>query len=813
MQQNTPLAGQDPRQMALLTGMGPINHPVPPPNASVVREPQKPTELRQPNDLEPGVLQAGKHPPRWRRVLAPGDVLLSLFPSLWRRRVPQLLQMSEVECAAACLAMILGYYGRQTSIAEISERSGVGRDGLSALALVRAARDYGLRVRAISLPDTNLRSVSLPAIVHWQFNHFLIVEGWSATHVDVVDPAVGRKRLTADEFDAGFTGVVIMLEPGVQFVKHTAVRRITLRAYLAQFLKRAPFMLVQILVVTLLLQLFGLAVPLLTAVVVDRVIPSKMLDLLPLLGIGMVIVLFAQFVTTLLRAMLLVYLQARIDLQLMSSFVEHLLSLPQSFFHKRSNGDILARLNSNTAIRDLISEQLVSAFLDGSLVMVYLVVLFIQSQAFGLFVLAVSLLQVLLLLLTDRPVRAWARRELETDGKAQGYMAEVLTGISTLKAAGAEQRAFAQWANLFCNQLNVFVRRQSFSAAISTSITTVQALSPLVLLWIGATQVIRGSLQVGTMLALSALAASFLASLTSLVRSGQQLQVVNAHLERIADVLDAQPEQDLQCVQVPPHLSGHIHLEHVSFQYDATSPNVLQNITLSIEAGQKIAIVGRTGSGKSTLGKLLLGLCLPTAGEIFYDGIPLRYLNYQAVRSQFGVVMQDAVIFSGSIRQNITLNALDIGIERVSRAAQRADLHDTIMKMPMGYETYVSEGGRALSGGQRQRLAIARALAHAPAILLLDEATSALDVVTEQRVEANLRALPCTQISIAHRLSTIRHADCILVLDEGRLVEQGTHQELLQKNGYYAKLMQNQLASGEMKVETTPRAASPSSLL
>lgn len=322
-------------------------------------------------------------------------------------------------------------------------------------------------------------------------------------------------------------------------------------------------------------------------------------------------------------------------------------------------------------------------------------------------------------------------------------------------------------------------------------------LSPLLLLWLGASQVLHGTMQIGTMLALNSLAGSCLDPLMSLAESGQQLQTVQSHLERIADVLDADPEQDPQSVQHPPRLTGRIRLDQVSFQYDPTNPQaptILKDITLHIEPGQKVAIVGKTGSGKSTLGKLLLGLCLPTTGEIFYDGIPLRNLNYQEVRAQFGVVMQDATIFSGTIKQNITFNNPAISSEDMIAAAQAAAFHQDILEMPMKYETFVAEGGNAISGGQRQRLAIARALAHKPAILLLDEATSALDVETEHTVEQNLNALSCTQIIIAHRLSTIRNADLILVLDDGRIVERGTHQQLLAQQGYYAKLIQHQLA-------------------
>jgi ATP-binding cassette subfamily B protein len=301
------------------------------------------------------------------------------------------------------------------------------------------------------------------------------------------------------------------------------------------------------------------------------------------------------------------------------------------------------------------------------------------------------------------------------------------------------------------------------------------------------------------MLALVTLASLFLTPLGSLVSSGQRLQLVHSHLERVADVLEAEPEQEAQAVADPPRLSGQIRLEYVSFQYDPQSPLVLHDINVAISPGQKVAIVGRTGTGKTTLGMLLLGLYLPTAGDIFYDGLPLRALNYQAVRAQFGVVTQSSTIFNGSIRENITLNNPSMPMEQVIQAAQMAALHEDILKMPMEYETFVSEGGNALSGGQRQRLALARALANQPVILLLDEATSALDVMTEQTVEQNLHALNSTQIIIAHRLSTIRNADLILVLDQGTIIERGTHAELLNQGGFYRHLIQSQLAMGEIK--------------
>jgi ATP-binding cassette, subfamily B, bacterial len=721
-----------------------------------------------------------------------------LLTALWQRRVPVLLQLNAVECGAACLAMILQYYGRRVSISEIRERSDPGRDGLTALSIVKQAQNYGLRVRALSLKENDLRFVRLPAIVHWEFNHFLVVERWTPAYVDVVDPAIGRRHLTQEEFDAGFTGIVLALEPGAHFLRNQAAPQVSLSSYARGYLALAPGALTQILLASLLLQLFGLSIPLLTEIVVNRIIPLQLTGVLAVVGLGILTLVLAQLITTLLRSSLVIYLQARVDTQMMMSFLEHLLALPLRFFQQNISGDILTRLSSNTVIRDILSNQMVSNVLDGSTVIVYLAILLWQGPIFALLVVLLGLAQVVVLLSTRQPIQHLARRELTAQGATQGYVAEALTGIVTLKAAGAERRTLDHWSNLFFEQLNVSMRRQYLSSLVNAVMSALRLLAPLLLLWVGTMQVINGQMQLGTMLALNALALGFLTPVSSLVNTGQTLQLVQSHLERIADVMDAAPEQEGQAHQ-PPGLTGHIVLQNVSFRYNEQSPEILRGINLSVDAGKKVAIVGRTGSGKSTLGKLLLGLYLPNQGEILYDGIPLRFLDYQAVRAQFGVVMQDATIFSGSIRQNIALSDPEMSLERIARAAQAAALHEDIMRMPMGYETFVSEHGSALSGGQRQRLALARALAHAPSILLLDEATSALDVMTEQVVEQNLRALPCTQIIIAHRLSTIRNADLILVLDQGRIVEQGTHQQLIQGRGYYASLIQSQLASGEVK--------------
>ncbi|MGO9677969.1 MAG: peptidase domain-containing ABC transporter [Candidatus Sulfotelmatobacter sp.] len=725
------------------------------------------------------------------------STLVDRFPALRKLssdrrpgRIPLVRQLAATDCGAAALAMVLGYHGKQVPLDEIRQALGVGRNGTSAAALLRAGRLYGLRGRGVRAEIDDLRSLPAGSILYWEFRHYVVLQRVGRDHVDIVDPAGGRRSVPIKKLGRAFTGVALIFEPTEAFEPGVAKPQRTWALFKRMFESRGLF--ARILSASLVIQILSAAMPFLTGVLIDRVVPRKDYSLLLILAAGYLVFQIFNALAGFVRAHLFLHLQTQIEASFTLRFLDHLIGLPYSFFQQRTAGDLMMRLSSNSSIKEILTSTTLSTVMDGFMVSLYLILLMLANATLTLIVIAIAVARILLVVLMRHKQRELLAENLELTARSQTYQVEMLSGMETLKAMGLEHRAAENWSNLFVDSLNVSIKRGRLDAVFSFFQSLLSTLSILAIMFYGTYLVLGGALTLGAMMAFSALAAGFFLPLTNLISTGLQLQMLEIYLERINDVLNTAPEQDASTVVFAGLLTGAVTLEHVSFRYGKQDPLTLEDVSVEVRPGSRVALVGRTGSGKSTLARLMAGLYEPSSGRLLFDGKDLKYLDLRSVRSQLGIVTQDTQLFGGTVRQNISLADPQMGLDRVIQAAKLACIHDDILSMPMGYETILADRGLSLSGGQRQRLALARALACRPVILILDEATSHLDAVTEGLVNQNLTRLHCTRIVIAHRLSTIRDADSILVIDNGRIVSQGTHEELLSANSKYAELLGSQ---------------------
>ncbi len=693
-------------------------------------------------------------------------------------------QMEASECGAASLAMVLAHHGYHAPLDEIRNACGIGRDGTSAGTVLQVARSHGLEAGAYRMEVEDLRFVPLPAILHWQFNHFLVLSGWRGRKAILLDPAIGESLVSLDLLRTSFTGVALVFRPGPTF-RTRARRPPSLARYgaLAWCHRNA---LAQVLAGSAILQALGLGLPLGQKFLVDAVMVARQEALLWGLAGWIGGSLLARSLMTLARAWVLHGLQVLLDLHLLGGFIAHLLRLPLAFFIQRPDGDLLQRVDSNSEIQHLITEKTLSAMLDGLLLVGYVAIMVAYCMPLGLAVLGLGLVRLFFQGMCHRANTQLMAAELSTSGKAHAILAECLGCLEAVKAAGAEGILLRKWAGGQAAALNASRKRHLFQARQEVLMAFLATLGQVVVFLLAGREVLAQRMTVGTFSAFLLLQGLFLAPLASFLDSLLHIQFLGSHLARLDDILETHPESTGS--QDPGYLTGDIQLQGVVFAYPGTAGSRVGPIDLVVRAGEKIALVGPVGAGKSTLARLLLGMHVPREGSLRFDGRDIRDLDLVRLRKQMGIVLQETFLLNDTVRGNLTINDENLPLSRLQEAARIACILDDIEALPQGFDTPIGENGAILSGGQRQRLSLARALAHGPTILLMDEATSSLDVETEARVHHNLATLKCTRLVVAHRLATIRDADRILVLDQGRLVQEGDFRMLQKIDGPFSRL-------------------------
>ncbi|MFZ5642329.1 MAG: NHLP family bacteriocin export ABC transporter peptidase/permease/ATPase subunit [Bacillota bacterium] len=726
-------------------------------------------------------------PGNWRKITG-------LKQKIKRVKVPTVLQMEAVECGPASLAMVLGYYGRFVPLEELRLECGVSRDGSRAGNLLKAARKYGLRATGYRLELERVKKFQGPMIIYWNFNHFLVLEGFKKGLVYLNDPASGPRRVTEEEFDHSFTGVALTFEPGPDFQK--GGEKSTIIPALKSRLKGFEHYLTYLTLAGLMMVLPGLVIPVFTRIFVDNILLQNMKSWVFPLLIGMGLTAFLRMGLTWLQNFYLLKMETKLALSTSGKFFWHVLRLPMQFFAQRYSGEIGARVQINDQVAQFLSGRLARTALDCMAITFYFVLMLRYDVLLALVGLFIAFLNILYLQFVARKREDQNQKLLQDRGKLLGTSMAGLQIIETLKAGGNESDFFARWAGYKAKVVNAEQEMGVSNGYLAVVPFFLDTLNVMLIISIGGLHVMNGQLTIGMLVAFQSLMSSFLEPVRSLVIMGSTLQEMKGNINRVEDVLRYQVDSRLADLDSPEGLpagpvkiNGFLELKDVTFGYSRLEPPLIENFNLKMRPGSRVALVGGSGSGKSTIAKLVAGLYQPWSGEIFFDGKPRSSIPRPLITNSLSVVDQDIILFEGTVRDNLTLWDSTIAEADVVQAARDACIHEDIASRDGGYDHLVEEGGRNFSGGQQQRMEIARALAGKPAILILDEATSALDPVTEKIINDNMRRRGSTLIVVAHRLSTIRDCDEIIVLEKGKVAQRGTHEQMKDAEGPYANLI------------------------
>ena len=720
-------------------------------------------------------------------------------------RTPFVLQMEAVECGAASLAMVLGYYGKFVPLTTLRADCGVSRDGSKASNVLKAARKYGLKAKGFSKGLEKLKGVRLPLIVFWEFNHFLVVERISKNYVHVNDPAIGHRKLTLDEFGAGYTGVALTFEPGEEFERGGTppnpmpmlIKRVAGSEKALTFMMLAGIIGI----------IPGMVQAIFSKFFIDSIITEEHYDWLRPMLVAMVGVLIFQLSLQSVSGLFSRRLTMGLSAKLYAEFYQHILKLPYHFYTQRYVGDVVNRSTLNDAVVSLMAGQLTSVAI-GLVSMVFFGILLFSYNF------QITAIGVLSTFINFALIRSMASRRIEANmriakeqGKVQGATIAAIQGIEPIKASGMENMFFEKWSGYFAASSNASQQLALDSRMFSIFPTLSTSLVSTITLVLGGLEVINGNMTIGTLMAFNLLMAQFLGPISSVLNLAVQMQEIRGTVVRLEDVLehptreelfeDTREEAAADAGQQDPGtlgttLDGSMQCEGLTFGYSPIEGPLIENFDLEIRPGERVALVGTSGCGKSTVARLVAGLMPPWSGQIKFNGVNRELIPQDVLSNSVSFVEQDFLLFPGTVRENLTLWDSTIPDEWLREALDDAVILDQVLAMPGGLDANVEEGGSNLSGGQRQRLEIARALVRKPSFLIMDESTSALDVETEAQIVRNIHRRGCSALMIAHRLSTIRNCHKIIVMQKGKVMEVGDHETLYARDGIYTKLVKTQ---------------------
>ncbi len=708
-------------------------------------------------------------------------------------KVPVIMQLEALECGAACLDMIMAYYGKWVPLEQVRYDCGVSRDGSNAKNILIAARNYGFEASGFKCElETVKKNFTFPCIIHWDFNHFVVLDGFKGDYAYINDPGKGKLKLSMDEFDRSFTGICLLITPGDNFEPSGKPRSVF--DYIRGHLKGSGEAVAFLLITSIIGYIFGIINPVFSKFFMDRLLTGENRDLLMPFIILMSILALVQIIAAFIQAIYQMKINGKISMVGNSSFMWKVLKLPMEFFSQRLPGDILQRQGSNASIAATLTESFTPLILNMVMMFVYLFVMLKCSVVLTLVGITAIVVNLLVSGIISNKRENMMRVRVRDQGKLSSATVSGIMMVETIKASGAENGYFQKWAGFQAsanNQTFKFIRQNNILEKIPALMSQLANITVTVL---GVYLVIRGEFTIGSIMTFQGFLSAFMNPAMMIISTGQSVQVMRSEMERIDDVMkysDDEMYRDEQAQDDKDYskLSGRLEIKNLTFGYSRLSEPLIKDFSMSVEPGSRVAFVGTSGCGKSTLSKLISGLYKPWSGEILFDGRPIDEIDRTVFTSSVAVVDQDIVLFEDTIDNNIRMWNNSIQGFEVIMAARDAQIYDEIMARDRGFSGRLIEGGKNLSGGQRQRIEIARVLAQDPSIIIMDEATSALDAKTEYELVKAVKNRGITCIVIAHRLSTIRDCDEIIVLDKGRVVERGTHDELMTKGGAYTELI------------------------